>query len=690
MINYPYNYFETQENISVNKLSYIPNVFNERIITKSILEDYKVDIDNYIKNNKLDLNSLKNFTILEHLSNDYFNKKLLNEKNVDLFSKLFIQSKYAIIENQNYINLFLRINKKINNKLIQKYSEDKILYNPINSTNIDLDFLNKDIIINNINRNLYRDDTNKIKILLDIMLHGNIINNTLPSIGLIKQSLSIDTPKLNFCDFIYDILNIKDNENISNKIPLLSLDIGDKIGDLLLNISNNFLYNINSDKIKDLIKNMIKGIKINLENIFFENTKVKNQYIIPYDVEKNLKTQKNEIKHINKNKIDRIKNFNDLIYHNNKAIVFVLTEIYVEPESQNIGLNNIEKPLFKEVLASFLFYIIRLIYDIYKEYINKIENIITDIAESRNKRFGFLNIIDTFEYIKLLNISLLKFKKILLNNFYNLFIPSKIDKFNYGFYLNENNLYVPQLNSVFLASSDKIYEEYPFNKCNSYSSFSSNKIDNPFKLDLDKILLKKKIGNFILNSKEKNDIYDNSILGIGIYAFDNKIMNYSNTILTKYYNLLYKNNSFVLFIINIILDNFNVKKCIPYELINDLNNDQDIMKMSILSQDEYENIEKKLINKYEFNNEKLTLYYLKVLTIRKNIKLSKKENLENMYKLEQISLLSFNIYVTKSLLIKNISEKMIVNIKLKNSLKEKFINIKKIYEKKIANFIKKL
>lgn len=690
MINYPYNYFETQENISVNKLSYIPNVFNERIITKSILEDYKIDIDNYIKNNKLDLNSLKNFTILEHLSNNYFNKKLLNEKNVDLFSKLFIQSKYTIIENQNYINLFLRINKKINNKLIQKYSEEKILYNPINSTNTDLDFLNKDIIMNNINRNLYRDDTNKIKILLDIMLHGNIINNTLPSIGLIKQSLSIDTPKLNFCDFIYDILNIKDNENISNKIPLLSLDIGDKIGDLLLNISNNFLYNINSDKIKDLIKNMIKGIKINLENIFFENTKVKNQYIIPYDVEKNLKTQKNEIKHINKNKIDKIKNFNDLIYHNNKAIVFVLTEIYIEPESQNIGLNNIEKPLFKEVLASFLFYIIRLIYDIYKEYINKIENIITDIAESRNKRFGFLNIIDTFEYIKLLNISLLKFKKILLNNFYNLFIPSKIDKFNYGFYLNENNLYVPQLNSVFLASSDKIYEEYPFNKCNSYSSFSSNKIDNPFKLDLDKILLKKKIGNFILNSKEKNDIYDNSILGIGIYAFDNKIMNYSNTILTKYYNLLYKNNSFVLFIINIILDNFNVKKCIPYELINDLNNDQDIMKMSILSQDEYENIEKKIINKYEFNNEKLTLYYLKVLTIRKNIKLSKKENLENMYKLEQISLLSFNIYVTKSLLIKNISEKMIVNIKLKNSLKEKFINIKKIYEKKIANFIKKL
>ena len=58
-----------------------------------------------------------------------------------------------------------------------------------------------------------------------------------------------------------------------------------------------------------------------------------------------------------------------------------------------------------------------------------------------------------------------------------------------------------------------------------------------------------------------------------------------------------------------------------------------------------------------------------------------------MYKLEQMLLLSFNIYVTKSLLIKNISEKEVVDIKLKNSLKEQFINIKKKYEKKITDYI---
>jgi len=677
MSNYPYNYFETKENISINKLSYIPDILYERTVKKSILEDYKIDINNYIKNNKLDLNSLKNFTLLENISNNYFNKKLLNEKNIDIFSNLFIESKYIIIENQNYINLFLKLNKKINNKIFQKYNQEKILFNPINNKNKDLNFLNINVIINHIDRNLYNNDTEKIKILLDIMLYGNILNNSLPSIGLIKQSLSISSPKLNFCDFIYDILNINDNENISNKIPLLSLDIDCKISELLLNISNNFLYNINSNKIEDLVKNMIRGIKINLEKIFFENGKIKNQYIIPYDVEKNIKTSKNEIKYINKNKIDKIKNLNDLISHNNKAIVFVLSEIYIDPDSLNISLKNIEKPLYKEVLASFLFYIIRLIYDINKEYINKIENIIIDLAESRNKRFGFLNIIDTFEYIKLLNISLLKFKKILLNNFYNLFIPSKYDKYNYGFYLNDNNLFVPQLNSVFLASNEKIYEEYPFNKCKPYSSFPLNKIENPFKLDLDKILFKKNIENFILNIQEKNDIYDNSLLEIGIYAFDNKIMNYSNSILNKYYNLLYKNNSFILFIISKILDNFNIKKCIPYELIEDLENEKDIMTMPSLEEDQYQNIEKKLINKYEYNNEKLTSYYLKLLTVRKNIKLSKKENFEKMNKLEQKLLLSFNIYVTKSLLIKNISEKIVVNIKLKNSLKEKFINIKK-------------
>lgn len=690
MSNYPYNYFETKDNISINKLSYIPDILYERTVKKSILEDYKIDIDNYIKNNKLDLNILKNFTLLENISNNYFNKKLLNEKNIDIFSNLFIESKYIIIENQNNINLFLKLNKKINNKIFQKYNQEKFLLNPINNKNKDLNFLNINIIINNINRNLYNDDTEKIKILLDIMLYGNILNNTLPSIGLIKQSLSISNPKLNFCDFIYDVLNINDNENISDKIPLLSLDIDCKISELLLNISNNFLYNVNSNKIEDLVKNMIKGIKINLEKIFFENTKIKNQYIIPFDVEKNIKTSKNEIKYINKNKIDKIKNLNDLINHNNKAIVFVLSEIYIDPDSLNISLKNIEKPLYKEVLASFLFYIIRLIYDINKEYINKIENIIIDLAESRNKRFGFLNIIDTFEYIKLLNISLLKFKKILLNNFYNLFIPSKYDKYNYGFYLNDNNLFVPQLNSVFLASNEKIFEEYPFNKCSkTYSQFTFNKKENPFEVGLHEILLKKNIENFILNIQEKNDIYDNSLLEIGIYAFDNKIMNYSNNILNKYYNLLYKNNSFILFIISKILDNFNIKKYIPYELIEDLENEKDIMIMPSLPEDQYQNIEKKLINKYEYNNEKLTSYYLKVLTVRKNIKLSKKENFEKMNKLEQKLLLSFNIYVTKSLLIKNISEKIVVNIKLKNSLKEKFINIKKKYEKIIENFIKK-
>jgi hypothetical protein len=538
-----------------------------------------------------------------------------------------------------------------------------------------MNIYSEDFFKNEIYETIY-ENYNNIYISIDILLNGNIINTSLPSIGLIESNLSkpssvhIPIPKT-ITNFIKVILNkISD---VDNEIPLKSLDTENIISNILLNFKNNSNLNINiynkekfnDEKMNLLIKNMIKSIKIDLKSIFLKKSNnkkkdiIKNEYIIPYAF-KSIGIEK-EIIYLSKssdfNKYIDIKN---LIIYNNEIIKYVIKEINLDDKK----LNN---KYYKDILACFLFYIIRLFHDILNQYINKIDDILKQLINVKEKRFGVLNIKDAFEYTTLLKYSLNKFKLILLNNFYNLFLPSKYFKNNYGMEKDANNCYILESGCIFLNSNDNIINNYPI------------KLDISDEYNIDKLY------DFILNIKDKSDIYNsNDILEFGGYSFNKDIMKISISRINNYYNLLQKNNDFTLFIINILINNFIVKETIPYELIDDLESKKDLMKKISLKPDEKDILKKFMLFKFNDNIEKSTNYYIKLLEIRNKIKVSKKQNVSNLFNIEEIYKLCFKIYYIKAMCIISITQKNIYDINTKNLLLIEYNKIKKSYENIIS------
>jgi len=470
-MSYPYNLFKTQNNILIENVKKMYNIFNTRTTEESILTKYDSEIKDYIKSIKISNKELGKIKILEKFSNNSFNICLLNNKNIDLFCKEFIYFKDIIYKNKLNINNYLVNSFKINNIITNKYNKNLRYNNPINFKYIEYGALEKDLLNENIrnNSNLYVNDSNKIHITLDSLLQGDVINISLPCIGIISTIISPSTT-LNYITFIDKIINCSDGTyNIAKDIPFISLNIGEQLATILLNISEDKFeienYENNNEKLKHLIINMVKRIEIKIEDIFIQKNsnkksmiskskKFKNDYIIPYDFDKD-----NKIIKISKIKLDSFTEYTKVIEHNNKLIKYIIKELY-DPytiASPNL-IDKIEFTNYKNVLACYLFYVIRLVYDICKEYLNKIDNILKNVSSSKEKRFGYLNLRDAFEYVILLNKSLYKFKLILLNNFYNLFLPSKIDNGSYGMAKDEYNCFIPEKDSTFLNNNDELFK----------------------------------------------------------------------------------------------------------------------------------------------------------------------------------------------------------------------------------------
>ena len=685
-MSYPYNLFKTRKNISIEKLRDMYNVFNNRTGEESILEKYKLEINDYIKSIKINNEELGKIKILKKFSEDSFDQCLLNNNNIDLFCKKFIYFKDIINKNKLNINNYFINSSKMTNIIRNKYNKNLRYNNPINFKYIEYGALDKELLNKNIklNTNLYIDYSNEISITLDTLLQGDVINVSLPCVGIISPIISQQNT-LNYVDFINKIINCKEGSyNITNDIPFISLNIGEQLATILLSISENkfenenYEYN-NNTELKNLIKNMIKRIDIKMEDIFMQkNTnkkstfskskKLKNDYIIPYDFDKD-----NKIIKISKSKLDSFTEYTKVIEHNNKLIKYIIKELYYSVKTNQIY--TIELTNYKNVLACYLFNVIRLVYDICKEYLNKIDNILKNISSSKEKRFGYLNLSDAFEYIILLNKSLYKFKLILLNNFYNLFLPSKIDNGSYGMQKDEYNCFIPEKDSIFLNNNDEILNKYPFQKIMDIENITSNFYNTNDKLK-----------DFILTIYNKIDIYDkNYILEFGGFCFNLEVMKKSNKILNNYFKLLQKTNLLNLYIIDKLFDNF--KKNIPYELLSNIEDFKDIMKEINLKNTTREEVERKLSNIFEFNIEKSTKNYIKVLDINKKIEFLKKENIHNLYNLKDIYYLIFIIYYIKSISIMKISEYNIQDLKLKNSLIKKYMKIKEKYEIIIKNYI---
>ena len=118
----------------------------------------------------------------------------------------------------------------------------------------------------------YMEDTNalnipkqKIKYILEILLQYPVVNTSLPSIGLLTD----------YVLFIKDVINIDHvdsdvaNRSLLSLLPMLKLNIGETLSDILLNSDNSYTINFNNDQMKQLIIRLMNNIQVRVKDIFY-------------------------------------------------------------------------------------------------------------------------------------------------------------------------------------------------------------------------------------------------------------------------------------------------------------------------------------------------------------------------------------------------------------------------------------
>lgn len=682
-LTYPYNFFETHKNLSLDNIGSILTFSNV-----SILLNYKTEIKNFITSNKFNVSDLEKFNTLELISNSIF-VPFLNNKEILTFAREIIIVKYKLKNYVKSIDDFLKLKelKIFGSYLIHSYKKNLLYKNPITASNIfdfDKNFIKDKIYIS------YNKNKDKLEKLLDIFFHGDYINLSLPSLGCISSY--IEEPKIlssgvtilpkNFVNFIEALLlffsNIdlsNNNSNLINFLPITDLDIDKVISNILIN-DVNIRFN-NNNNIKNLIENNIKSINFSLNDFMFDvkTKKIKPEFLIPYKYDISKKT----IVELKKNEISsKLKNLKDVVEYNFNIFYHVASEVFGDPANGIIGDRKfLDKPNYKNILACFLFFVINLLYEYYKEYIRKINNILIDISGSNNSKFGKLNIKDGFEFMTLLNKSLYKLRLLLFNNFYHFFIPGKTINSIYGMKKNEGGSYVP--NSPFLIDNNYIFKNYPFNDVIK-NIITTTPPKHTINFDIDK----DKIYKFLVTIKSPSDIYDKEEkIELGGFAFTQEITMEGFEMIINFFKLYRNNCSFSEFVLDLVYRNFTDDKKIPIELLLDIT-DHIISMRSSSSMTRQENKDRLvyLITKlYSENISYATKLFIKLNEIVKKIK--KNHSSENLNYTEQreIIKLAAVIYYFKAIAIDNICKKFITDVKVKNQVIIKIDQIRRDNEK---------
>ena len=663
MTDYPFNLFKTKSIINKIKIDSTYDIFSDasRIKTKeSILTFYKNEIINYLKQYK-DVNPI-NFRLDE--LNRIYEQILINNRNIEEFIKLLIKNKNICDEMKKNLTTYLLTSYKFNNNIIYT--------NPIEFNYITRSEKN---LLDSLIRNSLLNDENNIKINFDILLLGKYLNLTMPSCGLVTTIVSSNKNNT-FLKMIEHIVNETNEEyDIAKDIPFKSLSISKTLSSILLDVNIN---NLSSELI-----NIIDKIEIKLDNIYYKKRSNNNnnkkdiilKYLLPYKIV-DIKDKNGITFKLMKRSDTKIKDLKTLIDHNNLLLKTVINDTFALKRSDiEKCKKNLEKKYYKDILYSYLFNIINIVYDICDYYLKIIDSHLTNMSIINKKKTGLLNLEEAFKYTSLIKKSLNKFRLILLNNLYNLFMPSKIINKLYGMKKDELGFYVKETKCIYVGNNNNILEKYPFQEV--YDDLLLNDEES-----------RKNLVEFCLNISSSTDLYDSSEkLAFGGLCFSRDITESSLKIINNYFRILDNVNLYNLFIINKIIDFFKIHSSIPIELLSDLETNKDNLMKITYTNSFSSGFFIKLKNKYENNIKKVTKYLIDNDIIKKKIILLEQRNnddeksiIKKLYNQSELCQTLYKIYFLISNFILNLVQKMTRDVKFKNNILEEFAKIKLNYE----------
>ena len=630
LTSFPYDLFKTEKIFTLKDLDTSPiSVIKTLKSSESLFKKYVDLITKFLADNKLDKDSStvnNNNGEIIYLSGLFNNIKGSNHKNyftlIYSFCKNIYDTKYLFVkEGKNYLkfsSLVRQIN--INKNLLTKNLRYE---NPVMHSDPITQILS---LKNKIDEYSEEEST-----AIDNVILGNNINFSLPSIGPIFSIYSND--KCDISTLIYTLIttNHIHPPNYLEHIPLFKQNITETLSNLLLeNNKENNLWNIklgnsNNNKTLKYIKTYFKSINVSLVDIFFDGDTIKPKYFVPYKHEVLTGgvvykiSEATSIPQTTQSKPEKIK---ELIEANNTILNHVITQIYI-----NKIPSYLDNQFIKNILSCYIFFVINLFYDFYKKYIDKLNDVIISLSVSKYGKE--LNISTGFKYIEKLNISLLNFKKILLNDFYELFLPSTTINNNYGMILNKYGYYEPS--GAFISSNDDIIQNFPFKELITHLNINNNQ----------KTLIK-----FILLCKSRTDYYDdNLILELGGFSYNNIITRNTISILNNFFDVYKKKNQLNIYLLELLENFFKEKSC---DVLNSyLTSIIDETNVSIKEKDFEEYYKKNLFSS--------ATYFIEVIKIDKKIKSKKTSVSEEEYKKRNIYLLtsqilSYNSEICKYLL----------------------------------------
>jgi hypothetical protein len=492
----------------------------------SLITPHMGEIRTYLKQNKRMEPYLEEDTYLDLLDAEY-QKRINNETDdFDQFLKYLIKSKFQIVEQRKQSKNFLVKLTELKSLLkfptllkedsSQKYIIPNLFFNEEFQFNL---HSNQVRTMNRLIRSVHFDNKKRQEQLSYSVGNTSFyhsINLSAPTIGNIYISNMLPT---SITEMMTRLCNGESANGTGNVVPFIPLHAQNMREDLVKMVLSKD--SPNADFKRKILQNVIQTIDVTYDMLMKEKGKIKKSFIIPFrknELSSNLNDDApspsspspspvtpsttgsptnigSRIRYeIAYDKYSSYLSPKDVIKHNLEILFNVLEMVKENPK-------NLDLPNVKDVLALFVYFAITLFYDAYYQYLMKISAVLYEYNE--DPRFEGDDLQTGIKYIDEVIRSLKVYKKILLNNFYDLFLPSRLTK-AYGIKVDDNGYIVCA--SKLAVDNEFLMKKYPF------QSFESSKLA----MDRDAL---QQVNHFLVGKQRAHDLYDpKETLYIGFYV----------------------------------------------------------------------------------------------------------------------------------------------------------------------------